>query len=602
MSSLIDNNEHIPSRRSEIFFWIVAVLALSLFAGRNALSISEAAWAETYREMLAGKISWGAPYNWELTQTGPVPGYWFILLMTKIAGISELTLRLPGVLAGLLMLLGTKILGKKLFNKAVSRLAGWLMLGSYGFLFWSRSAAPDILCAAFATSAVMIFSFQDEEGRFFPALGFFLLCAACGLSGGIAAFFIPGLLILPYLFFTGKWRNFLRIRVWSSLLLVLCLTGALLYRMQSLECPAVFTHTQTTPLELFRQDISRSLSAFYAVESLWKFLLTLPRLMLPWTPFFLLGGYGMCRYWKTVSDRQKGMFAGLLLTFVFLALTGKHGWGDVLPLMPFAVLITAGGMLHNWTPLQWEKWLLKAANYAVCIVASLGVAAIVALPVWGKLLYARVPWLFLLLLPLCSLAVLAVMLLDGMKKPVLGTFTGLPRKFAAPVLGAALLMISCWTFLLPSLAGFRSTRPFCQELKKELVGIPAGAMFFWKDHVPADLLFYLDRNEPLCDDPQETAESSRKFLKKLISGNAGKPVVIFSKIRHTRRMISQKPERMREKHLEELEDALHIHGFSAFDALKPDYIEPLPPFGKISSPRLAVWVLNIPETTEGKTK
>jgi hypothetical protein len=78
--------------------------------------------------------------------------------------------------------------------------------------------------------------------------------------------------------------------------------------------------------------------------------------------------------------------------------------------------------------------------------------------------------------------------------------------------------------------------------------------------------------------------------------------VIFSKIRHTRRMISQKPERMREKHLEELEDALHAHGFSAFDALKPDYIEPLPPFGKISSPRLAVWVLNIPETTEGKTK
>jgi hypothetical protein len=116
------------------------------------------------------------------------------------------------------------------------------------------------------------------------------------------------------------------------------------------------------------------------------------------------------------------------------------------------------------------------------------------------------------------------------------------------------------------------------------------------------LLFYLDRHEPMLDDPSETKETSRKLLKELISRNAGRKVVVYSWIRHTRENRTRQPQRMREKHLDELEDVLHEFGFTSADVLKPDYIEPLPPFRKSSAPRLAVWVLNIPATTEGKTK
>ena len=58
----------------------------------------------------------------------------------------------------------------KLFNKTVSRLAGWMMLSSYGFLFWGRCAAPDMFCAACATLAVALFAQQEEESGFFHFL------------------------------------------------------------------------------------------------------------------------------------------------------------------------------------------------------------------------------------------------------------------------------------------------------------------------------------------------------------------------------------------------------------------------------------------------
>ncbi|MBQ9775026.1 MAG: glycosyltransferase family 39 protein [Lentisphaeria bacterium] len=602
MSNLIDSNEHIPSRRSEIFFWIIAAAAMLLFPGRNALNVTEAAWAETMREMLIGKIWWGEPFNWQLTPAGPSPVCWVVLPLTKLFGFGEAALRLPNAAAALLMLFGTKALGKKLFNKTVSRLAGWMMLSSYGFLFWGRCAAPDMFCAACATLAVALFAQQEEESGFFRLLLFFLLCFAAGMSGGAAGFFIPLMLVLPYLFFSGKWRKFRVFHLLSAFLPALLAAAVPFYLMRQAAVPAPFVPPDAQFREIFGQNIRHSLSCFYVMETLWEFLLTLPRLMLPWTPFFLLGIYGMFRCWKTLSEKQKGMFAGLLLAFCFSALTGRHNWGDVLPLLPFAVLITAGGMLHNWTPFIWEKGVLKACSYIVIVFASLCVAAIVALPVWGRLFYTRVPLLFLLILPLCGLTVLAVMLLDELTKPVLGTFTGLPRKFAAPVLGATLLMIFAWSVLLPSLAGFRSTKPFCLELKQKLIGIPAGTMFFWLDRVPADLLFYLDRHEPMLDDPSESLEESQKILQKLIAENHGRNIVVFSKIRHAREDRSQQPQPLLEKHLEELEKTLHTAGFAEFHALKPDHIEPLPPFGKESSPRLAAWVLNIPETTEGKTK
>ena len=166
MSNLIDSNEHIPSRRSEIFFWIIAAAAMLLFPGRNALNVTEAAWAETMREMLIGKIWWGEPFNWQLTPAGPSPVCWVVLPLTKLFGIGEAALRLPNAAAALLMLFGTKALGKKLFNKTVSRLAGWMMLSSYGFLFWGRCAAPDMFCAACATLAVALFAQQEEESGF----------------------------------------------------------------------------------------------------------------------------------------------------------------------------------------------------------------------------------------------------------------------------------------------------------------------------------------------------------------------------------------------------------------------------------------------------
>ena len=604
MSSLIDNSDHIPSQRSGMFFWLIAARALFLFLGHNALSGSEGKWAESAREMYQGDLLLHVPYNWRVTSVEPLFNYWLIQLFSSFRGPTELTIGIPSALAALLMLAGVKSLGERLCNKTVARLACWLMLGSYGFLFWGRHATADMTNAAITVLAAALFFSADGKLRFYHYFFFYCLCFTAVLNKGPAAFFTPLVFLLPYLLFRKRVRPYLTMAHLCGILLPAVLFAFTVYIVKTAGTEEPFTHLAGIPgsLQTTKNGILLALSAFYKTESLFEFLLNLPRLLLPWSPLFLLEAYGMCRCWKNLSLRQQGLFAGLILLLFFFALTGNHKWEDTLPLLPFAALITAGGMIHNWTPLPLENNLIKIYFYTVIVIASLGVAVLISYPVWSNMIHAEIPFYFLLFLPCGGLAVLVLMLLDGTRKPILASFSGLPRKYAASVLGFTLLSILFWSITKPAMTQFRSTKPFCTGLQQKLIGIPADSMFFWMDEIPAELLFYFDRPDPIADDSRESLEHSREKLQELLADKSGTPFVLFSKIRYFRLPKTGEIVPQKEKHLVELEMTLHELGFTAFSAEKPDHTEPLMPFGKISSPKLAIWILEIPATKKGDTK
>lgn len=95
-------------------------------------------------------------FNGEPRINKPPLFYWFVALSDKLAGgATETSSRVPSVLMGLAMLLGTVWLGTRVFGRATGLLSGFVLLSMPLFLALSRTCITDMtfstfVCGAFA--------------------------------------------------------------------------------------------------------------------------------------------------------------------------------------------------------------------------------------------------------------------------------------------------------------------------------------------------------------------------------------------------------------------------------------------------------------------
>ena len=129
-----------PLRRSVwlIFFSAAAVLLMML--GKNPLSGSESGSAESIRLLLEGKDIFSA-------ERSILPDSYIQLWLCRIQmlpalifGSSEFFWRLFTVIPALLLLSGTMLLTDEIFGRRAMCCAGWMLIGSYGFIYWGRNA------------------------------------------------------------------------------------------------------------------------------------------------------------------------------------------------------------------------------------------------------------------------------------------------------------------------------------------------------------------------------------------------------------------------------------------------------------------------------
>ena len=66
MENSFTGDSAMAGRRSELFFWSFAVVALCLFLGHNALWASEGRWAEIVREMQRYRRLAASSINWRI--------------------------------------------------------------------------------------------------------------------------------------------------------------------------------------------------------------------------------------------------------------------------------------------------------------------------------------------------------------------------------------------------------------------------------------------------------------------------------------------------------------------------------------------------------
>ncbi len=164
--------------------------------------------------------TWVVPvFNGELRVAKPALLYWLQITAFKLGGVSEWTARLPSALLGILTVLVTYELGRRMFDAITGLLAGIALASATQFSLLSHAATPDAPLLFFTTLAMLgVWVLHEDGGRdwlVWPAVA----CGLAVLSKGPIGVAGPGLALLLYFAWNRELRRLLDRKLVTGVLL-----------------------------------------------------------------------------------------------------------------------------------------------------------------------------------------------------------------------------------------------------------------------------------------------------------------------------------------------------------------------------------------------
>jgi len=334
----MDDTEKIRTVFSGILFWFLAIFLLFVYLGAKEIRGSEDRWAEIVRQMQITGDYFHPSINGRPYFDKPLLSYWLIALASAITGrLDETVLRLPSAIAGLLALFGTINLGKRLFSKQQAMTAGWVLLGTYGFIFWARLGEADMENLAAIILAVAWYWARRDRPGFFSYIVFYLICFLGAHTKGMATIAVPILVVLPDLIWEKRWKSYLSVSHFLALAL-----GLSLYLAPFLYSEMTRTGYKTSGLGMaFRENITRYFQPFDHKEPFYIYFYHLPRLLFPWIVLFVGAVWTFYRNFRQLRWPAKWLAISTGLIFLFFTLSGSRRSYYVLPILPFCALMVS---------------------------------------------------------------------------------------------------------------------------------------------------------------------------------------------------------------------------------------------------------------------
>lgn len=482
----------VESKSSIMVFWAAAFLLFFWALGDRGLWGSEGRWAEIVREMFLTGDFFHPTINGEPYFDKPLLTYWLIALVSAVTGrLDEWIVRLPSAISGLLALWATVYLGQKLWSKQVGRTAGWIVLTSYGILFWARTGSADMENLAVITMAVAWYWARRERPNFCTYLVFYLICFLGANCKGLTAVAVPILGVIPDILRERRWRALLSV----SHLLALSI-GMVAYLAPFIWATMTREGYQASGLGLvFRENILRYFQPFDHKESFYVYLYYVPELFLPWTPLFLTALWGAFASLKRLDRKTRWLAKAMAVIFLFFSVSGSRRNYYILPILPFCALFAS--VFLNTEGKKGRKRLgfrLQAGLFALISVIEILSPAI--WPILKERLGFVPPGDFMLAAQVLGLLALVPLALGYLRPGLLANFTGTSENAAPLVVAATIVMGGFFCWQQGNLEAYRSERPFAMELKAQVAGVsPKDIAFYHK--VSTNSLFYLDLPEPI---------------------------------------------------------------------------------------------------------
>lgn len=344
----VPSESHAEPSRFDWADWLllgVACLIVLINLGTSVLWQSEGRWAEVTREMIQNRDYFHPAINGEPYFDKPLLTYWAIAGVSFLTGVlNEWVVRLPSAIAGLLAVWATLILGRRLWSAQTGRIAGWILLTTYGLIFWSRTAAADTENLAAIMLCVAWYWAKRDRPGFAVFLVFYLIMFLGALMKGLTAIAVPICVIVPDLLREQRWRMLFKPAHLAALAI-----GCLVY-LAPLFYASMASHAgyQESGLSLvFRENIQRFVDPFDHKGPIYTYLIHLPVLFLPWTPLLIVSLVGLLRKWRHLDWETRWCLWATAIIFLLFTASGSRRSYYILPALPFCALFSAFFVTHT---------------------------------------------------------------------------------------------------------------------------------------------------------------------------------------------------------------------------------------------------------------
>lgn len=334
------------------FFYLIlsAIILLFGFLGSRELWTQEHRWADIVTSMFFYHDFLHPILNGQEYYDKPLLSYWFIAGLSAITGqFSLLTMRLPSALAGLLAIWSIYRLGVVLQDRRLGLLAGWLLLTTYYFVFWARVSSTDMLNLSGSLFAVSWYFTKRNHLSFFNYLIFFIILAITALCKGLVGPVVAGIAVATDVFLQKSWKKHF------NLSLFLGMAPAIILYVLPFWFSNQFgngSYEQNGLYEVYRENIMRYFYPFDHKDPVYTYFIYLPIYLLPWAFFFIPAIFSLKNRWLQLSLNAKWMVWTTWVLFLFFTLSGSRRSYYILPMIPYAILMTADWILSGLGTLQ----------------------------------------------------------------------------------------------------------------------------------------------------------------------------------------------------------------------------------------------------------
>jgi 4-amino-4-deoxy-L-arabinose transferase-like glycosyltransferase len=325
--------------------WLLIASAILLLAmlGSREIWTQEHRWADIVYGMFY-RHDFLHPYLNEVDYYDkPLLSYWLMAGFSFFTGLfSTWALRMPSALAGILAIWSIYRIGTVVGNKRLGLLSGWILLTTFYFIFWAKTSSADMLNLGGTLFAVSWYFDKRDQPGFFNYAIFFLILAVTGLCKGLIGVVVPLIVIFPDLLQEKRWKNNLRVSF------LLAMVPALIVYVLPFWASAHFggkQYGESGLMLVYQENIVRYFKPFDHKGPIYTYLIYLPLYLMPWAIFFIPALWTLPARWKSLSADTKTICKSVLLLFIFLTLSGSRRNYYVLPLVPFAILMTADWIL-----------------------------------------------------------------------------------------------------------------------------------------------------------------------------------------------------------------------------------------------------------------
>ena len=359
--------EKSAAAKRDLFFLAITFGLLSYqFLGRYPLlEPDEGRYGEIPREMLELADFVTPHLNYVKYFEKPPLLYWMNALSMAIFGQNEFAVRLPSATTGLLTILFTYWLGRKLFDR-LTGLYGAIIIGScLGFVAQGRIPLTDMpltLCLTVSLGS-FILAVRSEKGEKYGYMYLSYAAAALAvLSKGLIGILFPCAIIFLFILFRKRWRILLEMRIVTGLALFFAIASPwfILVSMRNPEFARFF---------FIHEHFERFLTTVHSrYQPFWFFVPVLFALLLPWVLYLPAA---LRDTWRKRHGEHGEILAYLAIwagfIFIFFSKSNSKLIPYILPAVPPLALLIAAAFKESVASGRKLRLALYLASIAMVV-------------------------------------------------------------------------------------------------------------------------------------------------------------------------------------------------------------------------------------------